>query len=123
MDKVKPPIGRVEFVGIEGPHGTIPVRISHPSKPDPAEGGAMVSMHGGGFIVGSLDQFESAMRLLAENSGAQVYCVDYKLAPEYQWPSRWRRARLSSAGYSSTLLGAASTRTVALSVVIPQVAI
>ena len=26
------------------------------------------------------------MRLLAEGSGAQVYCVDYKLAPEYQWP-------------------------------------
>lgn len=46
----------------------------------------MIYLHGGGFIVGSLDQFESAMRLLAENSGAQVYCVDYKLAPEYQWP-------------------------------------
>jgi acetyl esterase len=46
----------------------------------------MVYMHGGGFIVGSLDQFESTMRLLAEHSGAQVYCVDYKLAPEYQWP-------------------------------------
>jgi len=46
----------------------------------------MVYMHGGGFVVGSLDQFESAMRLLSENSGAQVYCVDYKLAPEYQWP-------------------------------------
>jgi hypothetical protein len=26
------------------------------------------------------------MRLFAEGSGAQVYCVDYKLAPEYQWP-------------------------------------
>src|SRR5688500_2099632 len=31
-------------------------------------------------------QFESAMRLLADGSGAQVYCPDYKLAPEYQWP-------------------------------------
>jgi acetyl esterase len=46
----------------------------------------MVYLHGGGFIVGSLDQFETAMRLFAEGSGAQVYCVDYKLAPEYQWP-------------------------------------
>src|SRR5580658_4668939 len=86
IDKVKPPIGRVEFLGIEGPHGTIPMRVYHPSKPGPAEGGAMIYMHGGGFIVGYLDQFESAMRLFAENSGAQVYCVDYKLAPEYQWP-------------------------------------
>jgi acetyl esterase/lipase len=46
----------------------------------------MIYLHGGGFIVGSLDQFETAMRLFAEGSGAQVYCVDYKLAPEYQWP-------------------------------------
>jgi acetyl esterase len=86
IDKVKPPIGRVEFIGIEGPHGTIPIRVYHPSKPGTAEGGTMVYMHGGGFIVGYLDQFESAMRLLSEHSGAQVYCVDYKLAPEYQWP-------------------------------------
>ena len=28
---------------------------------------------------------DTAMRLFAENSGAQVYAVDYKLAPEYQF--------------------------------------
>jgi acetyl esterase/lipase len=92
IDRVKPPIGRVEFLGIEGPHGTIPMRVYHPSKPGVAEGGAMIYLHGGGFIVGSLDQFESAMRLLAENSGAQVYAVDYKLAPEYQWPTQINEA-------------------------------
>ncbi len=46
----------------------------------------MIYLHGGGFIVGSLDQFETAMRRFCEGSGAQVYAVDYKLAPEYQWP-------------------------------------
>ena len=46
----------------------------------------MIYLHGGGFIVGSLDQFDTAMRRLCEGSGAQVYAVDYKLAPEYQWP-------------------------------------
>ena len=86
IDKDKPPIGKIEHLGLRGPHGTIPVRVYHPSQPGLAEGGALVYMHGGGFIVGSLDQFETAMRLLAEGSGAQVYCVDYKLAPEYQWP-------------------------------------
>jgi hypothetical protein len=29
----------------------------------------MIYLHGGGFIVGSLDQFETAMRLFAEGSG------------------------------------------------------
>src|SRR5258706_3740456 len=86
IDEVKPPIGEVEHLGLRGPHGTIPVRVYRPSKPGAAKGGALIYLHGGGFIVGSLDQFETAMRLLAEGSGAQVYCVDYKLAPEYQWP-------------------------------------
>jgi acetyl esterase len=86
IDKIKPPIGKIEHLGLRGPHGTIPVRVYHPSRPGPAEGAALIYLHGGGFIVGSLDQFETAMRLFAEGSGAQVYCVDYKLAPEYQWP-------------------------------------
>ncbi len=43
-------------------------------------------MRGGGFIVESLDQFETAMRRLCKGAGVQVCAVDYKLAPEYQWP-------------------------------------
>ena len=86
IDRVKPPVGKVEHLGLDGPHGTIPVRVYHPSKPGAAAGGALVYLHGGGFIVGSLDQFDTAMRRLCEGSAAQVYAVDYKLAPEYQWP-------------------------------------
>jgi acetyl esterase len=87
IDKIKPPIERIEHLGLDGPHGTIPVRVYHPFKARSAKtNAAMIYLHGGGFIVGSLDQFETAMRLLAESSGAQVYAVDYKLAPEYQWP-------------------------------------
>lgn len=86
IDEEMPPIGRIEHLGLRGPHGTIPVRVYHPSKLGPADGAALVYLHGGGFVVGSLDQFDTAMRHLAEGSGAQVYCVDYKLAPEYQWP-------------------------------------
>src|ERR1700728_5223313 len=65
--------------------------IIHPSR-DPAEGGALIYVHGGGFIVGTLDQFDTAMRLFSEISGAQVYSVDYKLAPEYQWPTQIEEA-------------------------------
>ncbi len=86
MTGPKPPIGSIEHLGLRGPHGTVPVRVYHPSGAGPAEGGALIYLHGGGFSVGSLDQFETAMRLLAEGSGTQVYCVDYKLAPEYEWP-------------------------------------
>jgi acetyl esterase len=88
IDKVKPPIGKIEHLVLDGPHGSLPVRVYYPSKPGPAEGGALIYVHGGGFIVGTLDQFDTAMRLFSEISGAQVYSVDYKLAPEYQWPTQ-----------------------------------
>jgi acetyl esterase/lipase len=78
IDTNKPPIGKVEHLGLDGPHGTIPIRCYHPSRPGIAEGAALVYLHGGGYIVGLLDQFDTAMRLFAENSGAQaqVYAVD-----------------------------------------------
>jgi acetyl esterase/lipase len=38
----------------------IPVRCFHPTRPGIAEGGALVYLHGGGYIVGSLDQFDTA---------------------------------------------------------------
>lgn len=88
IDADPPQIGKIEHLALKGPHGTLPVRVYHPSKPGPAEGGALVYLHGGGFVVGSLDQFDTAMRRLSEGSGAQVYSVDYKLAPEYQWPAQ-----------------------------------
>ncbi len=86
IDKHPPSVGRVEYLGVAGPHGTIPMRVYHPSKPVASPVAALIYLHGGGFIVGSLDQFETAMRRLCEGNGAQVYAVDYKLAPEYQWP-------------------------------------
>lgn len=84
--KTLPPIGRVEYLGLQGPHGTLNVRCYHPSKDGPAKGGALVYMHGGGWTVGTLDQFEVPMRIFAEDSGAQIYIVEYRLAPEYKFP-------------------------------------
>ena len=86
IDQNPPAVGRVEYLGVIGPHGTIPIRVYHPSQATASPAAALIYLHGGGFIVGSLDQFETAMRRLCEGSGAQVYAVDYKLAPEYQWP-------------------------------------
>ena len=86
IDADPPAVGGIEHLGLKGPHGTIPVRVYHPSKPATDTLPALIYMHGGGFIVGSLDQFETAMRRLCEGAGVQVYAVDYKLAPEYQWP-------------------------------------
>lgn len=87
-----PPIGRVEHLGLAGPHGTLNVRCYHASASGPASGAALIYLHGGGWTVGTLDQFETPMRLFAERTGAQVYAVAYRLAPEYQWPTQIEEA-------------------------------
>ncbi|KAK3081143.1 hypothetical protein LTS18_009816 [Coniosporium uncinatum] len=35
-----------------------------------------------------MDEFENGLRLLAEDSGVQVYGVDYRLAPEFKFPTQ-----------------------------------
>ncbi len=70
------PIGRVEFTAIRGPHGTIPIRVLYPSSGEArrtkGEAGALIYFHGGGYSVGSVDEFENGLRLIAEESGCQV---------------------------------------------------
>ncbi len=107
IDADPPPVGRVEHLGLKGPHGTVMVRVYHPSGATSGPAGALIYLHGGGFVVGSLDQFDTAMRRFCEGAGVQVYAVDYKLAPEYQWPVqieegefvvRWLHAHASERG-------------------------
>ena len=47
---------------------------------------AVVYFHGGGWRVGSRNSVQNPMRLLAELSGAVVFNVEYRLAPEYRYP-------------------------------------
>jgi acetyl esterase/lipase len=69
-------IGDVEFTAIRGPHGTIPIRVLYPSSGEDrrakGEAGALIYFHGGGYSVGSVDEFENGLRLIAEESGCQV---------------------------------------------------
>ena len=84
------PIHRVEMTGFYGPHGTIPVRVLYPSSGQQLtaanQSGALIYFHGGGYTVGSVDEFEQGLRVIAEASTCQVYAVDYRLAPEWQYP-------------------------------------
>lgn len=61
----------------------VPVRIYHPSQAQ----GAVIWLHGGGFVMGDLDtELPWAIRL-ADGSGAVVISVDYRLAPERPFPA------------------------------------
>ena len=43
-------------------------------------------LHGGGYIMGSLDTHQELMARIALNTGVPVYGLDYRLAPENPWP-------------------------------------
>lgn len=82
----------VEHTAIQGPTGTIPIRVLYPSsgqqRRENQTAGALIYFHGGGYTVGSVDEFENGLRFLAEESGVQVYAVEYKLAPEHTYPTQ-----------------------------------
>jgi acetyl esterase len=79
-----PEVAAVRDIEIPGPGGAIPARVYEP-VPDPL--GTVVYYHGGGFVLGSLDEFDAVCQALAVASGARVVSVDYRLAPEHRFPA------------------------------------
>jgi acetyl esterase len=61
------------------------IRVYRPPGDAPLP--ALVYLHGGGFVVGSLDSHNRIMRQLCRRSGAVVVGVDYPLAPEHRHPT------------------------------------
>jgi acetyl esterase len=47
----------------------------------------VVYYHGGGWVLGDLDEFETLGRTLAARLAAAVVLVDYRLAPEHRYPA------------------------------------
>jgi acetyl esterase len=48
--------------------------------------GILIYLHGGGWVIGSLDTHDSLCRELAAGSSLRVLSVDYPLAPEHPFP-------------------------------------
>jgi acetyl esterase len=69
-----------------GPAGPIAIRAYR--RPG-ASGtpGALVYFHGGGFVLGSIEEHDALCRQLAVDSGCAVYSVEYRLAPDHKFPA------------------------------------
>ena len=78
-----PEVAEVSEIRIPGPAGEIPARVYRPGGPPLA---TIVYLHGGGWVVGSLDSFDPFTRVLVKESGCKVVSVDYRLAPEHRFP-------------------------------------
>ena len=69
-------------------HGApdIRVRVFQPDGPGDARA-ALLHIHGGGFVIGSIDTEATNSAALARSLGIIVASVEYRLAPEYPYPA------------------------------------
>jgi acetyl esterase len=77
---------QVREVRVETPSGPLRLRTYR------AEGGAgilpaLLFVHGGGYVAGTLDLYDSLCRRLAQKTHALVIAVDYRRAPDAHFPA------------------------------------
>jgi acetyl esterase/lipase len=91
--------------------GPVRLRIYDPGVTTPAP--ALVYMHGGGWVLFSLDTHDRVMREYAARAGVVVVGVDYSLSPEARYPValnqvvavvRWLRTRGAKLGVDARRL-------------------
>lgn len=75
----------VENLEIPVPDGKLPVRLFRPTGVDRPR--LIVYFHGGGWVVGSPQTHHAVAALLAADTGCVVASVDYRLAPEFAFPT------------------------------------
>jgi acetyl esterase len=73
----------------------------------------LLYLHGGGFVIGSLETHDSLCRQLALRTGAAVLALDYRLAPEHPFPTavddtwaalQWLAGHAATLGLDATRL-------------------
>lgn len=81
----KPRVAVTYELAIPTDYGPLPCRFYRPTR-DAAPCPLMVFYHGGGFMLGSLELYDTTCRRLAVKAGCAVLSVGYRLAPETQFP-------------------------------------
>lgn len=86
MEAYYPPaMASVRQIIFPGPDCDLQARVYTPPGDGPFP--LLVYFHGGGFVLGALDDFDAANHILACNSRRVLFSVDYRLAPEYPFPA------------------------------------
>ncbi|RZK81242.1 MAG: alpha/beta hydrolase [Pedobacter sp.] len=102
------PVLNLDTVGKEIPvnGGNIHLRIYTPKN---AAGNLPIILyyHGGGFVIANIDVYDASASMLAQNVGAIVVSVAYRLAPEHKFPTAHNDA---FAAYQWVLKNAASIK-------------
>jgi acetyl esterase len=108
------PVAEVRDVRVPADGGEVLVRAFRPDGDGPLP--VVAYLHGGGWVMGSLDSYDATLRALANASGAIVAGVEYRLAPEHRFPAalddslaaiRWLAAHADELGGDGSRLALA----------------
>ena len=96
-----PAVASVRDLAIPGPAGDLAVRLYEPAGVAAVTPGILY-LHGGGWVICSLDTHDGVCRRLANAAGVRVASLDYRMAPAHPFPAplddcvaaaRWLLAR------------------------------
>lgn len=88
------PVGNVQDMTIPGPGGDLTVRVYHPfgtaadgSRPVESALPVLIWIHGGGFVLYTVDTYDASCRGLCKKAGVIVVSPEYRRAPEDVFPA------------------------------------
>ncbi|EJD06361.1 uncharacterized protein FOMMEDRAFT_102151 [Fomitiporia mediterranea MF3/22] len=91
VEAAGPPVGITvveKRIPVTTPPGDIAIRIYTPQSQDSSETFPVyVHLHGGGYSLGNLDMDELVCREISAKHRIVVVNVDYRLAPQFRWPT------------------------------------
>ncbi len=113
-------VGAVHDVTLDEPgEVAVPARLYLPAdEPGGFDGPppVVVFLHGGGWVLGSVESHDAVTRFLCRHGRVAVLSVDYRLAPEHPFPAavedavhavRWARRHGERWGYDGSRLAVA----------------
>lgn len=72
----------VQDIGIPVSRGEVPARCYTPVGYQADRAGCLVFFHGGGYVLSSVEDYDTVTQRLAHHSGCKVISIDYELAPD-----------------------------------------
>ena len=80
----RPPMARVQDLEVPGGDGPVRARLLVPAD---AGDDALVYVHGGGWHLGGLDDWEPVARVIAQTTGCPVLEIEHRQVPERPFPA------------------------------------
>jgi acetyl esterase len=82
-----PEIREAADLVVPGDEGPLRLRRYVPASGGTAAEAAILFVHGGGCVIGDIESHDVLCRTLCHDTGATVFSLDYRLAPEHPFPA------------------------------------